>query len=201
MQWVTIPCIIKDHLSDIQARVLNLTENVNRKDLNMLQEAKAIQNLVVAGLTQEEIGTKIHQSRGWVQVRCYLLTLPPEIQEEAAAGNLSYQQIRDLYTIGDKNQQYEAVKKIKDAKERGEKTPRVAKQNKNTLIKKRRERGELFAMMDHIREYLGNNLSTRALAWAAGEITDNDLFHSIKEECEIEGVNYEIPKEALSPVS
>lgn len=202
VEWKTIPCNIRMGLSDIQARILNLSENVNRRELNILQEAKAIQNLVMAGLTQADIADHIHQSRGWVQVRCYLLQLPVEIQEEAAAGRLNYQQIRDLYTLGDKVKQYEAVKLIKDAKERGEKVPkRIAKsQNRNTLVKKRRERNEVFAMMEHIQDHIGNNFGTRCLSWAAGEISDNDLFHDIRQLAEEEGMSYAIPQEALSPV-
>lgn len=201
MEWKTIPCNVREGLTDIQARVLNLSENVNRKDLNILEEAKAINNLIIAGMTQEEIGKAVHQSRGWAQVRIYLLTLPTEIQAEAAAGLLTYNQIRELYTMSSNADRYEAVKKIKDAKERGEKTPKLRKPNTNTLVKKKRERAEIFAMMDHIQTYVGNNFGTRCLAWAAGEISDNDVFRDVKELADEEGVNYEIPREALSPVS
>ena len=202
LRWPTIPCIIKYGLTEIDARLLNLGENVNRKELNILQEAKAIAGLVSAGLTQNEVSERINMSRGWVQVRFYLLTLPAEIQAEAAAGNLNYQQIRDLNTIGNREQQFEAIRKIKEAKLKGEKPARPVKQpNRNPHRKERRERPEIFAMMDHMQSTIGNGLHTRALAWAAGEITDHDLFQSLKAACEAGGIDYIIPTEGLLPVT
>lgn len=199
LRWETIPCIIKEGLSEIDARVKNLTENIQRKALNILQEAKAIEHFRNVGLPQDDVAKYLGQSRGWVQVRYYLLDLAPEIQKEAAAGMLTNQQIRDLYSAPTK-ERFELVKKIKDAKERGEKTPRLKQPKKTMFTKKLRDRNEIFEMMDHIAEYIGYNFATRAMAWCAGEITDFDFHRDIKEQAEAMGINYEIPKEALPQV-
>src|SRR5258706_4547785 len=99
LQRETIPCNVVDGLSDVQARIMNLSENLKRKDLNMLQEAKALEHLKNAGLTQDDVAREIGMSRGWTQIRFMILDLPKEIQYEVAAGFLSQQQVRDLSTL------------------------------------------------------------------------------------------------------
>lgn len=202
LEKTTAPCNIMHGLSDQQARLMNLDENLSRKDLNIVQEAKALQRLYIAGMTQEQVASELHQSRGWVQIRYYVLTLPEDIQTECASGLLSQQQIRDLYTIGNKEKQYEAVRKIKDAKGRGEKGVKIKDTPKrSTTERKLRDRSEIFVMMDHIREAVGNNIGTRCLAWAAGEISQDELCQTVREVAEDKGVDYEIPKETLSKMS
>ena len=48
-------------------------------------------------------------------------------------------------------------------------------------------------MQDHIQNAVGNNFGTRCLAWAAGQISDFELFEDIKERADINGKNYVIP--------
>jgi ParB family chromosome partitioning protein len=143
---VTIPATIKEGLDEMQARLFNLEENIKRKDLNILQEALAIQHFVRAGWTQEDVSRETNQSRGWVQARFSLLRLPEEIQQEAAAGFLTQEQIKQLSTLKSKDMQYEAVKKIKDAKLRGDKGKIRAAPKKavNPLTKKVRDKEEIF---------------------------------------------------------
>lgn len=193
MQKKTMPCIIRDHLSDVDARILNLGENLSRKDLNILQEAKALSKLKTAGLPQEAVADQLNMSRGWVQVRFMLLDLPEPIQLEAAAGLLNQQQIRDVYSLPTSQLQFEAVKQIKDAKGRGEKSPKVKKTPKLSIhLRQQRDRNAIFEMMEHIQEYIGNNFGTRCLAWAAGEITTADLMINIREKAEEQGISYTI---------
>lgn len=198
LKWPTIPCIVRPELNDVQARLLNFGENLHRKDLNILQEARALMNLKIAGLGQEDVAKQLNQSRGWVQVRYYLLEMPKEIQQEAAAGLLTQQQIRDLYSMPSNAQRYEAVKAIKDAKLRGEKTPKTIKKKISPFARKPRERSEVFMMLEHIQDTVGNNFGTRCLAWAAGEISDLDLFRDISTLAKEKGLFYAIPKEVVS---
>lgn len=198
LKWPTIPCIVREGLTDVDARLMNLGENLHRTDLNIMQEAKALQNLKIAGLGQDEVARRLNQSRGWVQVRYYLLDMPEPIQKEAAAGLLTQQQIRDLYSMPSNQMRYDAVKQIKEAKLRGEKTPKVTKKKVSAFAKKPRDRTEVFNMMDHILDSIGANIGTRTLAWAAGEISDADLFGDIARLAKEKGIPYAIPKEAVS---
>ena len=188
-----IPCIINDEISEADALILNLGENLHRRDLNILQEARALERLKLAGLSTTDVAAQLSKSSTWVLVRYKLLELPDVIQEAAAAGFITQAQISDLHTLGDMRKQIEAAKKIKSAKARGEKVPKVLKPKRDMFKRRARDPDEIEWMMSHIREGVGNNFGTRCLAWAAGNISDLELFRDIEELAIQEGVNYNIP--------
>lgn len=201
LRWTRIPGIIKWNLTEAQARIRNLSENLNRKDLNVMQEARALKNLKDAGLSQDDVARELNKSRGWVQIRFMLLDLQPEIQSEAAAGLLNQEQIRELYTLrGDPDAQAEAVRTIKDARDRGEKPPKLKKGGRSVHAKTHRGRQEIFAMIEHIGDTVGMGLHTRCLSWAAGEISEHDLHLDLAEAAKAKGKRYVIPTETVSEV-
>ncbi len=192
---------IKDVQDDREARILNLSENVKRKDLNIVQEANAIRALKDLGATQEDVANELEMSKGWVQVRFMLLDLPEEIHKEAAADMLTQYNIRELYKLRhDKEALYAAVKKIKTHKLSGSKRAFKPINKKKASTKKQRTKAEVFELMEHCQMNIGNGLWTRTLAWTAGEINDYEMYSSIKEFADNMGVEYEIPKEILSTV-
>jgi ParB family chromosome partitioning protein len=199
----TIPCIVKEGLDDITARILNLGENLNRKQLNLLQEAHALEKLKLAGLTQEEVAKRLGVTRPWVQVRFYVLDFPEDIQQEIAAGFINQSQIHAINSMN-RDEQYAAVKKIKEAKERaGTKRLKVdIKKKKAAKPNEARERSkqEIEEMTEHLVDKFGASLVTRALAWASGNITLLDFYRDIKTWAEESGERYEIPQEILSQV-
>jgi len=189
----TIPCMIRENLSEIQARLLNLTENLKRVELDILQEAKAVKKLRDLGLTQENIAAELGKSRGWVQVRFNLLNLPIEIQNEAAVGILNQNQIKQIYSLQSKDDQYEAVRKIKNSRLNGVRGLDVGKKPEDKPFqKKRQSKTNVQDMIEHIGKNLGFGLPTRCLAWANGEISSADLYFDIKIEMDKLGKEYDI---------
>ena len=192
-----VACVIRQIDSEIDALTFNLAENIKRKDLNILQEALAIKRMRDLGVPESEVAANLEASRGWVQVRYMLLGLPEEVQHEAAAGIVNQENIRQLYTIyhktGDKAQIFEAVKRIKDAKARGRSIKVTANKEVANRQKKHRSRPEIFELMEHLQEKIGNGLHTRVLAWAAGEISNEDVFQSIRIFADDNGITYIIP--------
>lgn len=177
----TIPCIIKEGLTELQARILNLQENLERKNLNLLQEALAIQKFKFAGYTIQEVAKLVGMSTGWVQVRFALLELEPEIQETAAAGFLTQEQVKDIYSMPNTQERFTAVKQIKESKLRGEKKAiKVKKPKRNPLARKVRSKEEILQMNEFILDVVKSNFGTRCLAWAAGEISDLDLYRDMR---------------------
>jgi hypothetical protein len=178
---------------------VNLTENLERSQLNILQEAQAISVLHELGLDRETIGQKVGQSIGWVQVRLMLLDLPEDIQQEAAAGILGQHNIRDLYSLrNNTDEMYAAVRKIKDLKAKGQKSIRIRPKTESVEKKRRRDPSEVYKAICHIIDNLGPCLATRALAWQNGEITDLDFFQDIKVECTKQGKLYKVPSTAIA---
>lgn len=194
----TVPCMVKVGLSEVQARLLNLGENMKRQELNIMQEATAISHLRRLGLNRREVSDHLGVSSSWVQVRFNLLDMDPAIQEEAAAGMLNQHQIKTIYGLKDKERQFEAVRKIKDAKLRGVRGLDVAKKPSEDPFKKKRQAKNIVQeMIDHMGKTVGYGLHTRCLAWANGEISSADLYIDIKTYAEEIGVDYHCPVAGL----
>jgi ParB family transcriptional regulator, chromosome partitioning protein len=190
-----IPCIVNTEITEAQALVLNLTENIHRRDLNIMQEAAALERLKMAGLSVSDVAGELGKSHTWVNVRYMLLELPVPIREAAAAGYINQAQVRQIHSLKEVPKQLEAARKIKDAKLRGEKTPAIKQPTKkrNILKPKQRDQQDIFWMQNHIQESVGNNIGTRCLAWAAGEISDFEIFQDVRELAHSQEISYEIP--------
>jgi len=197
----TIPAIVRNDLTEKTARLLNLTENLGRSNLNVLQEARALLPLRELGMTEQEIVESLPGvSRGWVQIRVMLLRLPSQVQQEASVGNISQTHIRDLYTLqkngGTEEDVCNQVKRIKESRERAEAIP-VERKVTPDKAKRTRKRNDIFNLMGYIRENIGNCFATVCLGWAAGENSDQDIYNEIKLIVESQGKTYIMPKEAL----
>lgn len=190
----TVQALIRTGLSDLDARILNLSENVQRKDLNILQEAKALDHFRRARWDKGMIARKIGMSRGWVEVRYMLLELPQDIQKEAAAGLLTQEQIRKVHNLGEigtTEDQYAYIRGIKDKKLGIRKTdPKAETRNQKRV----RGKEEMWELQDAIRETLGNNLTTRAIAYGTGEIDDNEMYSFLHYECKRNNVYFAMPE-------
>jgi len=181
LNYKTISAVIKSEISDVDASLLNLSENLKRRNLNILQEAKAIERLRNFGIPQEDIAIRVGKSRGWVQVRFALLDLPDVIQTEAAAGLLNQYQIKAL-AGKPQEKQFEIVKAIKTRRARGENSDDLLARKKPKPMEKRlRKAHEIKEMMTFILDQTGSHLGTKCLAWAAGGTNDFELFEAIKE--------------------
>ena len=196
----TIPAIVRtDMVDDIDARFFNLAENLQREDLNVLQEAKALQKLKDLGISEIATSERLGKSRGWVQIRYMLLDLPEQIQREVALKNITQTQVREIYSHlkkGGEEAAFAAAKEIKELKARGRTNISVNPDKHKKTSKKQRTRAEIFGMMEHIQTSgIGNGLWTRCLSWAAGEISGIDLFDSLNEYAQRNGIQYIKPSD------
>lgn len=95
----TIPAIVRQ-VSNEQAAEMTIIENLQRQDLNCLEQAQAFARLSRDfGLTQEQIGQKTGCSRESVSNYMRLLKLPPEVQELLATGKLGFSEARVLLQL------------------------------------------------------------------------------------------------------
>ena len=91
-----VPVVIREAADDASLE-LALIENLQREDLNAIEEAEAYRRLSTEfGLSQEEIADKMGKSRPAVANALRLLSLPKEVQQEVAAGRLPAGQARAL---------------------------------------------------------------------------------------------------------
>ncbi len=104
-----IPAIIKE-VDDKDSLELSLIENIQRQNLNPIEEARAYQFLIEKySLTQEDISDVLGKARATVTNMLRLLKLPFEIQEEIKSGRLSFAHGRALLEIEDPNKQRRLV--------------------------------------------------------------------------------------------
>ena len=96
-----IPAVIKD-VSDLESLELALIENIQRRDLNPIEEAQSYASLVGEfGLTQEDLARRVGRERSTVANMLRLLKLPGEIQRDLAEGKLAMGHARALLALAD----------------------------------------------------------------------------------------------------
>ena len=110
-----IPAIVKD-LTDEQMMEIALLENLQREDLNAIEEAQAYQTMMEKlKLTQNELAKRIGKSRTHITNTLRLLNLPEKIQEYVLDGSLSMGHARALITL-DKERALKIAKRVIDEK-------------------------------------------------------------------------------------
>ena len=107
-----IPAIIREY-SKQEIMEISLIENIQREDLNVMEEAAAYRKLMEEfGYRQEDLAQKISKSRTAVANRLRLLKLPAEIQEYVKTGESTEGHARALLSLEQPADQLEAAKKI-----------------------------------------------------------------------------------------
>lgn len=110
-----VPAVIREY-DDLEAAAVALIENVQRENLNPLEEARAYRILMEDfGLTQEEVSKRVGKSRPLVGNMVRLLSLPAEIQKMVIENQLTAGHARAILGLNDSHQQIRAAKKIVEA--------------------------------------------------------------------------------------
>ena len=98
-----VPCLIRE-LSDEQNMLIAIIENMQREDLNPVEEAEGLNQMIVTfGMTQEQISKSVGKSRPYIANSLRLLKLPEYIKDEMAEGRLSAAHGRTLVTVEDED--------------------------------------------------------------------------------------------------
>ncbi len=105
-----VPAVVRE-MSDSEVMQLALIENLQREDLNPLEEAQGYQSLMETyGMTQEEVAGTVGKSRPAVANSLRLLNLPKKIREMVERGVLSAGHARALLSFSDEEQMLQAAK-------------------------------------------------------------------------------------------
>ena len=107
-----IPAIIREY-TDAQTSEISIIENVQRQDLNAIEEARAYERLIRDfGHTQEELAAKIGRSPSYISNLLRLLNLSPKVIEFISRGLLTMSQARPLLAIENEILQTKAAQMI-----------------------------------------------------------------------------------------
>ena len=122
-----VPVVLREY-SKQQAMEIALIENVQRADLNPIEEAQAYQQLVKEfHLTQEEIAARVSKNRATITNAMRLLKLDEEIQNLLIKGAISSGHARAILSLEDKQLQKKAAKEVLDRRPSVRETEKLAK--------------------------------------------------------------------------
>ena len=107
-----IPAIVKN-LDDKESSKVALIENLQRKDLTPIEEARTYQKILeLDEMTQEELAISMGKSQSAVSNKLRLLSLPEEVQEALLHEEISERHARSLLNLNDPNKQVELLRRI-----------------------------------------------------------------------------------------
>lgn len=165
-----IPAVIKT-LSDQEMTEIALIENIQRENLNPVEEAKAYKRLIEEfGLTQEEVAKKVGKSRPFVANFLRLLQLPSDILDLLADGKVTVGHVRPLLSLVNESLQRQVVKEILErnlsVRETEETVKKIIKDKTSKRILKKKNTSPVFL---DLQEQLQNKFGTKVLIKDSGK--------------------------------
>ncbi len=130
-----VPAVIRD-VSDDNLLELALIENIQREELNAIEEALAYKKLIdTVGMTQEVLATRVGRDRSYITNYLRLLRLPEELQTMVQEGKLSTGHARTILGLDSADQQKQLAQRVI--------RQRLSVRETERLVKKLVERGEI----------------------------------------------------------
>ena len=158
-----VPVVVRSVGGDRELLELALVENLQRSDLNPIEEALAYQALHDEfGLSQEEVAQRVGKARTTVTNALRLLNLPPEVQDLLRSGRLSAGQARPLLALGRPAEQVElAQRAVREGLSARDLEQAAGAEREARPQKKKRAAGELDVHSAAAAERLTQRLQTR----------------------------------------
>lgn len=141
-----VPVVVKD-LSDVETMEIAIIENLQREDLNPIEEAEGLQALIDrCGFTQEDVATSVGKSRPAIANSLRLLRLPPEVRDMTREGTISAGHARALLAFENEAMIYEAAEQIVQHKLTVRDVERMAKMQEKSAaaVVKHKKRRDAF---------------------------------------------------------
>ncbi|PIQ84821.1 MAG: hypothetical protein COV75_00215 [Candidatus Omnitrophica bacterium CG11_big_fil_rev_8_21_14_0_20_63_9] len=157
-----VPAIIKT-LNDKEALEISLVENVQRENLNAMEEAKGYARLLDEfGYTQEDIASAVGKDRATIANLLRLLALPEEICQGLSDGVISFGHAKALLSISDRARQVEVYKQAAGGLSVRQTEALAATLSPAKRRRIRRTDPQLKQLEDQLRQALGTKVSLSA---------------------------------------
>ena len=156
-----LPVMVRE-VTDKEAFEIALIENIQREDLNPVEEAEAFKRLIEEhGLTQEELAARVGKDRSTVANALRLLRLPDVIKQAIVAGQLSMGHARALLAISDEGDLRKAAEKViaEDLSVRA--VEALVQRLKSRRLPKQKRDGHSSAQVRHLVEKLQRKLGLK----------------------------------------
>ena len=156
-----IPVIIKEY-TDQEIVEISLIENIQRENLNPIEEAMAYKRLLEEfDLKQDEVAERVSKSRTAVTNSMRLLKLSERVQQMIVDDMISTGHARALLALDDEEQQYILANKIFDEKLSVRETEKLVKALKNPKKEVKVQKQEHMFVYDNLEEHLKNIIGTK----------------------------------------
>ncbi len=179
--WTKVPAFIRNDIAaDVDQRAFNIRENLQRKNLTIVDEAYAIQPYVKMQASSKWIAEQIGMSKRWVEERITIGRLPDCIQDEIAKHPTWFKRghIERMVDMP-LQKQMEYVHQIKTHAANGENLPVRGKNPTKGTDKRKRTYEEMMSLGNAIYDAFGPGIETRLLAWARGDITNYAILEDL----------------------
>lgn len=180
-----VPVIIKDY-TDEEIAEISLIENIQRKDLNPIEEALAFQKLINEyHLTQEALSERISKNRTVIANSMRLLKLPADVQELLSTGKLSAGHAKVLLGLESAEDQSAAAKLVVENSLSVRETEKLVKNFGNVKEKEPKAKEELKHQLEYeqvenlLKEKLKTKVSIKRKSDNAGRIVID--YYSLEE--------------------
>ena len=156
-----VPIIVKEY-TDQEIVEISLIENIQRENLNPIEEAMAYKRLLEEfSLKQDEVAERVSKSRTAVTNSMRLLKLSPRVQQMIVDDMITTGHARALLAIDDEEQQYILANKIFDEKLSVRETEKLVKALKNPKKEVKKTKIERTFVYDNIEEQMKNIIGTK----------------------------------------
>lgn len=156
-----IPAIIKNY-EEKEAAEVALIENLQREDLNPIEEAKGYKSLIDGfSMTQEEISKRVGKSRSAITNSLRILNLPDEIIKYVISGEISQGHARALLSIDSDKLKIETAKRIIKEGLNVRQVESLVKNLNNEKPKKKKTNSQIDVEIKSIAESLSKSFSTK----------------------------------------
>lgn len=182
----SIPAVIKD-FNDQEMAEIALIENLQRKDLNFLEEAQAYERLLEEfDLTQKELAAQISKSQSTIANKLRLLNLSQKVREDLLAHNLTERHGRALLKLNSIEEQRKTIEKISQQDLNVRESEKMIEKKLNSSKKKNKKKNKIKHVADDLRLF-ANSLEKRI-----AEIEDSGINVEYERSSEDDSIEYYI---------
>jgi len=161
-----VPCIVRE-LTDRENLLLAIIENMQREDLNPIEEALAFRAMMTQyGLTQDDVSKSVGKSRPYITNALRLLKLPLIVRTMVTEGSLSGGHARAIAGVEDEKRQIELAKLAADGglsvralEQLIAESPEKQEKKKTKLLSKAEKSPEIISTENELKEIFGTKVS------------------------------------------
>ncbi len=145
-----VPAVIRD-ISDLEMAEIALVENLQRKDLNFMEEARAYQQLIEKfSLTQQDLAEKIGKGQSTIANKLRLLSLPTDVCKQIDVKYITERHARALLRLDDKESQLSVLEKIEEKELTVKETEKIV----DDLLNSKKKKSTVYTVYKDLRLFI-----------------------------------------------